>query len=219
MAYFHQNLKYHEDTKEKRNITKADIEFLKELQKERNTQDNCGTADVRTWVIKNRDDKQGNEDGFDYIVLYNPNECQALNVDNIYDDLIDYVDSINDMEVENIEYNKVNHRLVFNYDVYRSAEIYMIDEGNDSISVNDDALEFLKEYLYGEDIRICYMQVDWKHEYCFLTQKAAENYLRKYGYHHSEDAHTYCICTYRDPEIARLMDIIETVDWDKQIGE
>lgn len=52
MAYFHQNLKYHEDTKEKRNITKADIEFLKELQKERNTQDNCGTADVRTWVIK-----------------------------------------------------------------------------------------------------------------------------------------------------------------------
>lgn len=35
MAYFHQNLRYHEDTKAKRNITKEDIEFLKELQKER----------------------------------------------------------------------------------------------------------------------------------------------------------------------------------------
>lgn len=71
----------------------------------------------------------------------------------------------------------------------------------------------LQEYLYSEDVRICYMQVDWKHEFCFLTQKAAENYLKRKGHNHSKDAHTYCICTYQDPEIARLMEIIETVDW------
>ena len=57
------------------------------------------------------------------------------------------------------------------------------------------------------------MRVGWKHQFCFLTQKAAENYLKRKGHNHSKDAHTYCICTYQDPEIARLMEIIETVDW------
>lgn len=48
MAYFHENLRYHEDTRVKRVISKDDIDFLKALQKERNTQDNCGTGNVRT---------------------------------------------------------------------------------------------------------------------------------------------------------------------------
>lgn len=214
MAYFHKDLKYHEDTKVKRAISKDDIDFLKALQKERNTQDNCGTADVRTWVIKTRDDKQGNEDSFNYIVLYNPCECRALDTDDIYNELMEYVDNHNDLEVENIVYNADESRLIFDYDGYRSAEIYMTDDGNDSIYINEDALEFIQEYLYSEDVRICYMQVDWKREFCFLTQKAAENYLKRKGHNHSKDAHTYCICTYQDPEIARLMDIIESTDWD-----
>ena len=52
-------------------------------------------------------------------------------------------------------------------------------------------------------------------KFCFLTQKAAENYLKRKGHNHHSDAHTYCICTYCDPEIAKLMEILERVDWDK----
>lgn len=44
-------LEYHEDTVEKHKITKEEIEFLKELQKEMNTQDTVGQADPRFWVI------------------------------------------------------------------------------------------------------------------------------------------------------------------------
>lgn len=40
MAYFHNGLRYHEDIKKKRNLNLEDIEFLRKLQKERNTQDN-----------------------------------------------------------------------------------------------------------------------------------------------------------------------------------
>lgn len=149
MAYFHKGLKYHEDTKVKRAISKEDIDFLKALQKERNTQDNCGTADVRTWVIKTRDDKQGNEDSFNYIVLYNPCECRTLDTDDIYNELMEYVDSLNDLEVENIVYNADESRLIFDYDGYRSAEIYMTDDGNDSIYINEDALEFAICRLIG----------------------------------------------------------------------
>lgn len=78
MAKFHENLRYHEDKTEKRELNNNDIEFLKALQKERNTQDNCCTADVRTWVIKDRKDLQANEDSYDYTVLYDPNRCRAL---------------------------------------------------------------------------------------------------------------------------------------------
>lgn len=218
MAYFHGNLKYHEDKIEKRELSKNDIEFLKALQKERNTQDNCGTADVRTWVIKDRDDKLGNEDRFDYVALYEPYNCRALDTDDIYNELMEYVDISNDLEVENIVYNADESRLIFDYDGYKSAEVYMTDDGNDSIYVNEDALEFIQQYLYSEEVIVCYMQINWKREFCFLTQKAAENYLKRKGHNHSKDAHTYCICTYEDPELAKLMEILERVDWDKVGG-
>ena len=52
MAIFHKTLHYHEDTTEKRDISQEDIEFLKRLQLEMNTQDTTGTADPRFWVIK-----------------------------------------------------------------------------------------------------------------------------------------------------------------------
>ena len=45
MAIFHKTLQYHEDTTEKRDISQEDIEFLKKLQLEMNTQDTTGTAD------------------------------------------------------------------------------------------------------------------------------------------------------------------------------
>lgn len=44
MAIFHETLRYHEDTTEKRDISQEDIEFLKRLQLEMNTQDTTGTS-------------------------------------------------------------------------------------------------------------------------------------------------------------------------------
>ena len=52
MAIFHKTLQHHEDTTEKRDISQEDIEFLKKLQLEMNTQDTTGTADPRFWVPK-----------------------------------------------------------------------------------------------------------------------------------------------------------------------
>lgn len=52
MAIFHKTLQYHEDTTEKRDISQEDIEFLKRLQLEMNTQDTTGTADPRLEGIR-----------------------------------------------------------------------------------------------------------------------------------------------------------------------
>lgn len=217
MAYFHENLKYHEDTKVKRAISKDDIDFLKALQKERNTQDNCGTADVRTWVIKDRNDTVTEEGHGDYYLLYSPENCNNLDLEDIYDILkalefeTDYYTG--ELVIENLNFE--NDVITFTY-FGRKSSISKDNNNKDSIAIKGvcvgELISFFNDNFY--EIVIVNMRVGWKHQFCFLTQKAAENYLKRKGHNHSKDAHTYCICTYEDPEIAKLMDIIESTDWD-----
>ncbi|MBB1548970.1 MAG: hypothetical protein HG450_003090 [Clostridiales bacterium] len=217
MAYFHDNLRYHEDTKVKRAISKDDIDFLKALQKERNTQDNCETADVRTWVIKDRDDTVTEEGHEDYYLLYDSENCNNLDLRDIYDILkalefeTDYYTG--ELVIENLNFE--NDVITFTY-FGRKSSISKDNNNKDSIAIKGvcvgELISFFNDNFY-EIVRVN-MIVGWKHQFCFLTQKAAENYLKRKGHNHSKDAHTYCICTYEDPEIAKLMDIIESTDWD-----
>ena len=62
MAIFHKTLRYHEDTTKKRELNQEDVEFLKKLQLEMNTQDTTETADPRFWVIKGSERVINNED-------------------------------------------------------------------------------------------------------------------------------------------------------------
>lgn len=217
MAYFHENLKYHEDTKVKRAISKDDIDFLKTLQKERNTQDNCETADVRTWVIKDRNDTVTEEGHEDYYHLYDSENCNNLDLKDIYDILkalefeTDYYSE--ELVIENLNFE--NDVITFTY-FGRKSSISKDNNNEGGIIIKGvcvgELISFFNDNFY--EIVIVNMRVGWKHQFCFLTQKAAENYLKRKGHNHSKDAHTYCICTYEDPEIAKLMDIIESTDWD-----
>ena len=217
MAYFHENLKYHEDTKVKRAISKDDIDFLKTLQKERNTQDNCETADVRTWVIKDRNDTVTEEGHEDYYLLYDSENCNNLDLKDIYDILkalefeTDYYTE--ELVIENLNFE--NDVITFTY-FGRKSSISKDNNNEGGIIIKGvcvgELISFFNDNFY--EIVIVNMRVGWKHQFCFLTQKAAENYLKRKGHNHSKDAHTYCICTYEDPEIAKLMDIIESTDWD-----
>lgn len=216
MAYFHENLRYHEDTKVKREISKNDIDFLKALQKERNTQDNCETGNVRTWVIKDRNDTVTEEGHEDYYLLYDSENYNNLDLKDIYDILkalefeTDYYTE--ELVIENLNFE--NDVITFTY-FGRKSSISKDNNNKDGIIIKGvcvgELISFFNDNFY--EIVMVNMRVGWKHEFCFLTQKAAENYLKRKGHNHSKDAHTYCICTYEDPEIARLMDIIETVDW------
>ena len=217
MAYFHENLRYHEDTKVKRAISKNDIDFLKALQKERNTQDNCETADVRTWVIKDRNDTVTAKGHGDYCILFDLESCNYLDLEDIYDILCDFELEI-DYYTEEIVINCLkfeNNTITFKY-LNEEAIISKDNNNTDGIIVKGIYVDKLINFLnaHGYSIDITYMMVNWEYKFCFLTQKAAENYLKRKEHKHSVDAHTYCICTYQDPEIAKLMDIIESTDWD-----
>lgn len=218
MAYFHGNLKYHKDTKEKRELSKEDVELLKTLQKERNTQDNCETADVRTWVIKDRKDHVTAEGHEDYYVLFDTENCNTLDLEDIYN-ILCYLELETDYYTGDIVINGLKFEdgiIKFRY-LEEEVSIRQDNDNTDGIVIKgidvDELISFFEEHEYK--INIVNMVVNWEHQFCFLTQKAAENYLRKYGYNHHPDAHTYCICTYRDQELATLMEIIERVDWNK----
>ena len=218
MAYFHENLKYHEDTKEKRALTKEDIDFLKALQKERNTQDTCATADVRTWVIKDRYDYEGTEEDYDYINLYDTYSCNYLDLVDVYKLLKDNESETDYYDVkllfDNLKYK--NNEISFNYCSEDEVIIKELEKENIKIKTrfcNDEIISNIIDL--NNNINVSYRKIGWQNKFAFLTQKAAEEYLKTYGYNHSDDAHTYCICTYRDTEIAKLMDIVESIDWDR----
>ena len=95
MAIFHKTLQYHEDTTEKRDISQEDIEFLKKLQLEMNTQDTTGTADPRFWVIKGSERVIDNENPDELVlqvdgstVTSTTQEVNEFLANNGYDDVM-----------------------------------------------------------------------------------------------------------------------------------
>ena len=47
----------------------------------------------------------------------------------------------------------------------------------------------------------------------FLTHKACEDHLRKYGYNYRKDAHAYAMTAIRSPQFEKLIKLLQTVDW------
>ena len=158
MAYFHENLRYHEDTKVKRAINKDDIDFLKALQKERNTQDNCETADVRTWVIKDRNDTVTEEGHEEYYLLYSPENCNNLDLEDIYDILkalefeTDYYTG--ELVIENLNFE--NDVITFTY-FGRKSSISKDNNNKDSIAIKGvcvgELISFFNDNFY-EIVRV-----------------------------------------------------------------
>jgi len=60
MAKYWEHLKKHPDDIKKHKITETEIQFLKKLQEEMNTQDHVGQADPRYWVIRDYNKVYGN---------------------------------------------------------------------------------------------------------------------------------------------------------------
>ena len=71
--------KYHDDTTQKHDITKEEIQFLLDLQKELNTQDSYGQAEPKYWVIRDYDKVYGTDLNFpDGIAIYDPADCSTI---------------------------------------------------------------------------------------------------------------------------------------------
>lgn len=194
MAKYWENLKYHEDAIEKHKITIDEIDFLKKLQKEMNTQDHVGEADPRYWVIRDYECIYGTE-------LSNPDGCVII---------------FDCEEILRVEYtifgdnsliNEAKSYFMGNYDCD-----FSLDDFEDLYDI-DDLKEMLEER--GYEITVREYEIIPKHSGMFLTQKAAEDHLRLNYYHYDDNATTYAMTAWRSPEAEMLYKILHSVDFDQ----
>lgn len=215
MAKYWKNLKYHEDTVVKEKLSNDDIKFLKELQKELNTEDKVGTATPRYWVIRQPERiYHVDRDAADYYMFVD-DDYQELTLE----ELKNYLEDVYDDNLKSVDIK--DGVLTFEYLNEFSEEIerYTIDFNNlpleSSYSV-DKVLELLELEV---DV-VYYKEVDATVDNCmFLTQIDAENHLRANDYHYHEKARTYCMCGWRSPRFERLINILSKTDFESMLEE
>lgn len=211
MAKYWENLKYHEDTVVKEKLSNDDIKFLKELQKELNTEDNVGTATPRYWVIRQPERIYHlDEDEADYYVFID--ECDKYEL--TLEDLKDKLEYLCDDNLKSVEVK--DGVLTFEYfdEWLEEVEQYKVDYDN----CYRDGLIKISELLEFEVRVIYYSEIDVTADNCmFLTQIDAENHLRANDYHYHEEARTYCMHGWRNPRFERLIKILSKTDFDSML--
>ena len=171
-----------------------DIEFLKELQNELKTQENDCQAAPRFWVIR------------------------------------DYKYDVTE---------KGYHDRVHVYDTYGADGEYEVEEfaklrleGGSSCDLSSDELDELRSITAEYSIFRESNLLDWfeektdativyerevsviKQNTMFLTKQEAKDHLKGNSHHYSNKAHTYAMTAWRAPKVARLLSILENIDWD-----
>ena len=189
--------KYHDDTTQKHDITKEEIQFLLDLQKELNTQDSYGQAEPKYWVIRDYDKVYGTDLNLpDGIAIYDPADCSTIYEGEIPTFGISEVISeiMETLEKDEYELSIEEKELIeSSYDTY--SLFSALEEANFSV------LEY---------------QIIPKESNFFFTQKAAQNHLRLNDYHYCNEAHSYAHTVWRSEE-EKLWDILRKVDWSKLI--
>lgn len=213
MAKYWEHLKYHEDTVVKEKLSNDDIKFLKELQKELNTEDNAGTASPRYWVIRQPERIYNlDEDEANYYMFIDEYDHQELSLD----DLKVMLEDTDDDNLKSVEVK--DGVLTFEYfDKYlEKIETYDIDFNN----LYTDGRDKILELLEFEVRVIYYSEIDVTADNCmFLTQIDAENHLRANDYHYHEEARTYCMHGWRNPRFERLINILSKTDFDSMLED
>lgn len=216
MAKYWENLKYHEDTVVKEKLSNDDIKFLKELQKEINTEDNGGTSNPRYWVIRQPERiYHVDKDDADYYVFVDEYDRDELTLE-------DLKDKLEDLRDDNLRSVKVKDGvLTFEYFEEWFKELEKFEINYDNYDIHDrEGIDKVLELLEFDVSVVYYKEIDVIVDNCmFLTQIDAENHLRTNDYHYHEKARTYCMHGWRNPRFKRLINILSKTDFDSMLED
>lgn len=174
---------------------KEDIQFLKELQKEMNTQENDGQAAPRFWSIMDYKQIPTSEDHADDVILYDSDLCTTVEIN-------EYVHEIVDFEGErHLDFDKEARDELKDIHQYES-----IEEIHEWIKENDDESRYHPVFQQA----ISYIA----YNSCFFTKKEAKEHLESNRHHYSDKAHTFAMTAWRAPKMERLMRVLESFDWE-----
>lgn len=219
MARYQNNYEHHEDTVKKVDLTKKDLDFLIDLQKEMNTQDNNSQADPRFWVIRQTEKRYRVEEADGYELV-----CDTESVAEGMTDILKYlkeeiIPEINEDYKDEYEYWIEDETKASYACVYRKDLEYPDDEYETwTLTSEEDIADFIEEHesIVGEHELVSYKNVEVNiPDTMFLTHRESELHLHHNAHNYHEDAHSYSMTAYRSPDVARLYEIIQTIDWTK----
>lgn len=170
------------------------ITFLKELQKELQTQDKDVQASPRFWVLMDyRIVICGTGYGHDTHILLPNHDYRSCEIDEL----------LSELEGELKDEDQ--------FDLTKD-DIAAFD----AIEFDFDALDWIKEH-YDEDATL----VEVKEESfivpntLFLTKQDAKDHMISNNYHYTSKVHTYAMTAWRSPKVATLLNILEQFNWDE----
>lgn len=210
------------------NLTEDDIDFLLDLQKEMLTQDTVCQAAPRFWVVAGtRREYRGKEYSCDGEILIHDTE-------EVADGLKDAVEYFNENYYEEMESKNIkiidgtlkNSYRVFKIDptIDNTAEEYIDGE---EVVFDSDCLTSISELLEAMiDVGVVendglYDTASYSNEHyvypntMFLTNRSCKKHIEINHYHYSADAHSYAMTAWRSPEVERLWNILDKIDWRK----
>lgn len=163
-------------------LSDQDYEFLKELQHELNTQTTDGNAQPVYWgVMETRE--EGVPDGCGEPRVY-MGDGGTLSLNDAIEYTEEYITDENREQWEQLDKTSMDGFVGFCNDALRWSEVRVVDvERKSRLSDTTGA---------------------------FLTKRACQQYIEKYGYNHS-NPHTYAMTAYRNFELERLLTILRTI--------
>lgn len=170
-------------------IPKEDAEFLADLRHELLTQPTDGNRDPRYWgVIEEKIEWGYNEECGEGWGVYDGEMCCEVGE---LDDLQALIEELTDPDG-------------YGYD---PVDFEGLDDPEEVV---DRANELDGSYRFSLNYYRKYHEVSEEH--LFLTKKACQEYIDRYGYNHNKP-HTYVMTADRCPEYERLLKILKETKW------
>ncbi|MCM3257049.1 hypothetical protein M3664_04540 [Paenibacillus lautus] len=166
-----------------------DIQFLKELQVELNTQVNDCQAAPRFWVVGDYRWVECLEDNAERYYVYLPSAGESYEIDSYLKDF-EEDEELNEEELEEFRDIGCPDSALDWIQTYRDEDAYLVPTK--------------KEHFIRENTM-------------FLTKEEAKRHIESNHYHYTNEAHTYAMTAWRAPKVERLLRILCEFDFDSLV--
>jgi len=171
---------------------KKDIQFLKDLQQELKTQEIDHQASPRFWALRDYKWVVTAEGYHERTSLYFVNDCEAVIVDEYIKEIIN----------DEIEHELTEEKIEDLKELQEYASEY-------------DLVEWIKENIDKD----CHLVYETEEAFIventmFLTKEEAKKHIELNKHHYTSKVHTYAMTAWRAPKVERLLNILETFDWE-----
>ena len=171
-------------------MKQEDKQFLAELAKELNTQDNAATRNP-IWCITDKEIVSVPDGCGDFKVV--TDDERTILLEDFADEMAEQVPGALKKETE--------------------EALCLCDD-------TDELRTVLATYTSEDPDAYCLFDARKEERICmdatgFLTKKSAEEHLRLNAHHYSKEARAYALSAWRNPVYERLINIIKTTNWEE----